>query len=143
LKPSKILRGENVQKKIIIIAICFFAVIAICGIAYGANNKNKYEQLRATIEAANTGELQQQLGLVTAELERTKSALNRSEQSVGELAELDQRRLAGVKRIRAIIDNAGKSISGITSGEQRTRIALETIARIIDELEKEFGGGAE
>jgi hypothetical protein len=132
-----------VQKKIIIIAICVFAVIAICGIAYGTNNKNKYEQLRATIAAANAGELQQRLDSVTGELERTKSALNRSDQSVGELTELDQRRLAGVKRIYTIIDDTGKSIIGITSGEQRARIAFETIARIVDELEKEFGGGAE
>jgi len=127
-----------VQKKIIIILFSFISVIAICGIVTGLHFRNKYNGLRNTIESANAGELQRQLGDATAELERTKSALVRSEQSVGELEELDQRRDAGIKRIGAILDDAGKSVIGITSGEQRARIAFEAIARIINILEAEF-----
>jgi len=131
-----------VQKKLFYIFIGVSIFIFICSITAGFYFRNQYYKLRNTIESANAGELQQQLGDVTAELERTKNALYRSEQSVEQLAELDQRRDAGIERIRGIIDEAGKSVSGIASGEQRARIAFEAIARIVDELETEFSGSA-
>ena len=130
------------QKRIIVILFIFISGLAICGIAAAVFNWNRYKDLRDTIESANDGELQRQLGAVTAELERTKSALAESEESVGRLEELDQRRDAGIKRIGGIIDDAGKSVSGVESGERRARIAFEAIARIVDILESEFSGGA-
>jgi len=131
-----------VREKIIVFLFIFISGVAICGIAAAAFNWNRYKGLRDTIESANAGELQRQLGTVTAELERTKSALTESQQSVGRLEELDQRRDEGIRRISGIIDNAGKSVSGIESGERRARIAFEAIAGIVDILETEFSGGA-
>jgi len=131
-----------VRKKIIIFLFIFISGVAICGIAAAVYNWNRFNHLRNTIESANAGELQRQLGTVTAELERTKSALVESEQSVGRLEELDQRRDEGIRRISGIIDNAGKSANGIESGERRARIAFEAIAGIVDILESEFSGGA-
>jgi uncharacterized protein YoxC len=124
----------------IIVIVC--AVVALCGVGFGVYYQAKATRLQSAFDTAG-GELQQQLGDVTAELERTRAALDRAEQSVGELEDVDKRRVAGIRRIFGILDETGKSVSGIASGEQRARIAFEAIARITDELEAEFGGSAE
>ena len=125
------------QKKLFII-VCIFAVLGVTGTVY---YRNKYVSLSATIEAANGSELIRQLESVTTELERTRTALAESQQSVERLTQVDQRRATGIGRIYRIIDEAERSVSGIASGEQRARIAFEAIAGIVDELEAEFGRG--
>jgi hypothetical protein len=136
------MRRGNVFKKIFIIMGIILLLGIISAICYGIYYRTKYESIIATIKSTNGTELERKLGAVTAELERTKSALAESEQSVGRLEELDQRRDEGIRRISGIIDNAGKSASGIESGERRARIAFEAIAGIADILENEFSGGA-
>ena len=135
--------NEKAKSIAINIVFVFWGIVTLCGIAAGVYFYCKYAESQSLIESANAGELQQRLDDVSGELERTKSALSRSEQSVGDLEEVDQRRAEGIGRIYGIIDDAGKSVVGIASGEQRARIAFEAIARIVDELEAQFGRGPE
>ena len=124
----------------IIVIVC--AIVSLCGVGFGVHYRIQTTRLQAAFDTAG-GELQRQLGDVTDELERTRASLNRSEQSVAELEDVDQRRVAGIRRVFGILDETGKSVSGIASGEQRARVAFEAITRIVDELEAEFGGGPE
>lgn len=128
------------QKKLIIIG-CIVVLLGIIGaVIYGNYWKSKYDSISRTIEAARGSKLEQQLRDITAELERTKSALTESQQSVGRLEDIDQRRVAGLERIYGIAESIGTGVSRAQSGNERAERALRGIAEIIDALEAEYSG---
>jgi hypothetical protein len=132
-------RRKNVQKKLTI--ICGIALLlGITGaVIYGNYWRNKYVSINRTIEAARGAELEQQLRDVTAELERTKSALVESQQSVGGLEEIDRQRNAGIERIERSLDATGTAIRNAQSGNARAEAAFGGISELSYILEAEFG----
>ena len=142
--------NETAKSVAINIGFVIWGLVTLCGIGagvyfhhkYSESNKN-YAELLSVVESADADEFKRKFVVISSELKRTKSALARSEQTVGNLEEVDRRRDEGIGRIYGIIDDAGKTVVGITSGEQRARIAFEAIARIVDELEAEFGRSAD
>ena len=123
---------------IIVDAVLF--ALALCGAGAGLYYHAKYNDLRNTVEAARAGELQRQLSNVTIELERTKTSLAESEQSVGRLEEIDRRRDAGIERIERSLDATGSGIRNAQGGNAVTEAALRGIKEISYILEEEFGG---
>ena len=119
-------------------------VLGIIGaVCYGGYYKDKYVSLSATIEAARGSELERKLESVNAELERTKTALTRSEQSVAELEGIDRQRDAGITRIERSLDATGTAIKYAQSGNARTEAALRGIQELSFILEAEFGRGTD
>ena len=124
------------------VVIVLLSVIALCGIGSGVYNYSRYAAVQSNIDDASGGELQRKLDDVTAELERTKSALAESQQSVGELEELNRQWAAGTERIERSVESIGEGIRNAKSGNERTEIALRGIAEIVGILEAEFGGSS-
>jgi len=123
------------------IIVCIILLLGIIGaICYGWYYRNKYESISATVEAARGSELIRELESVSAELERTKSALTRSEQSVADLEGIDRQRDAGIARIERSLDATGRGIRDAQSGNAVTEAALRGIKEISYILEEEFGG---
>ena len=77
------------------IFVIFCAVVALCSIGYGFYHRTQAARLQTSLGEA-AGKLQQQLGTAITELEQTRAALDRSEQSVEQLTLVDQRRDAGI-----------------------------------------------
>jgi outer membrane murein-binding lipoprotein Lpp len=135
-------RRRNVRKKLIIFAVVIASLVFVGGIGYGIYWKIAYEQLSATIEAANGSILQGKLSTVTAELERVREELTESQQSVGRLEEIDRRRNAGLERIERSLDTTGTAIRNALSGNARAEAALRGIQELSYILEAESGGGS-
>jgi len=134
-------RGNNVQKKLFIIIGIILLLGIIGAVIYGKYWQARYVSLSATIEAARGSELERKLESATAELERTKTALTRSEQSVAELEGIDRQRDAGITRIERSLDATGTAIKYAQSGNARTEAALRGIKELSFILETEFGRG--
>ncbi|MCL2093044.1 MAG: hypothetical protein FWH12_02510 [Treponema sp.] len=125
--------------KVLIVSLC---VISVFSIFYGVHQRVRYTELQSTLESVNAGELQRQLGLVNAELERARAELAESRESVERLEGVDSRRLAGIERIERSVESIGRGIGSAQGGNERAEIAIRGIAEIVDILEAEFGRGS-